>query len=122
MNAITPTSMVTPTTPTTHTPPGAGEHQPRGRRERWAPSQTGKGARLVTSYTQHIRLLTQRCDRLAPYLPGGHSGRLESALMRTLADLEKQVATLEKWDRARGYTPRGTDSAELRSIDEGGNG
>lgn len=106
-------------TPTVYTPDHHGGHNGLSHR---GSGPCKRATRLVSMRTSRMRLLCQKIDRVAPHLPAGHAGRLEEALRPVLEVMEQAVVTIEKWDRMRGYTRRGCDSAELRSIEDGGNG
>ena len=60
----------------------------------------------------------------------GHAGRLDNAVLEAVEHMERglevlsnELTVLGKWERARGVSRRNVvDSAELRSIEDGGNG
>ncbi len=114
---------ISPMEPTTHTPPDGSSRSPMRR--------TGK--QLVNTLglrTQRIRLACREIDQITPGMLEGHAGRLDNAVHeaaqhfeRGLEVLKNELAVLGKWDRARGVARRDiVDSAELRSIEDGGNG
>jgi hypothetical protein len=112
---------VTPLAPTTHTPPDGGSRSPL--------KKTGRQlVNMLGLRTQNLRLMCEKIDRITPGMLDGHSGRLDSAVAeaaihfdRGMKILDEQMGVLDKWDRARGVHRSG-DSAELRSIEDGGNG
>ena len=112
---------VTALSPTTHTPPDGGSRSPKRR-------TCKQLVNTLSMRTSHMRLLLSQIDRITPDMIDGHAGRLDTAvsdasihLDRCMEILRDELKVLSKWDRARGVHRSG-DSAELRSIEDGGNG
>ena len=115
-------------TPTTHTPGEQSRHGSPSPRETVGRHEV----RMAEMRIQRIRLLLTEFESMVPRMSSGHYGRLEHALGDALGTLEKQGEVLGRWDRARGLDGTGSgtrtnrrdivDSAELRSIEDGGNG
>jgi hypothetical protein len=104
--------------PTTHTPPDP--HRRPGEQRQ----QLGKrGAFLLGLKVQRLRDLCTKYQHVAPHMHDGHAARLEHAVTRALELMDAEDKVLSKWDRARGISRRDVvDSADLKSIEDGGNG
>lgn len=109
-------------TAVSHRPPqGNPNRNPR----RLPVDNTHKQVSLISMHTMKIRAATQQIDRIAPGLLAGHLERLYATVREAEKMIDDEIEIIEKFDRARNTRRgaiRGSDSAELRSIEDGGNG
>jgi len=115
MSTIQP---ISPTNSTNHRPSNGSGRSPLNQ-------NTTRQITLITLHTQRVRGLTQRIDRDVKTMSYGHIARLEEAVINAEKIIEQAVENVAKFTRARerGCTRSiAVDSAELRSIENGGNG
>lgn len=102
--------MVTPTTPTTHTPPGANDQPPRGRTGGSVPMPTAAAPRdywHTQNTIDRVRKVLDDAETLLDLtLPAGHLDLVSNAVDEALRSVRQPVQDVRKWADARRYPPR----------------